>query len=66
MTQTATNLLGIVKHVATVELGYFKGVFDRPHSEVLLWDTEEAEMNADMWATEDESRADIVGLYRRV
>lgn len=30
MVPTGTNLLGIVKHVATVELGYFSEVFDRP------------------------------------
>ena len=27
---------------------------------------EDAEPNADMWATAEESRADVVGLYRRV
>ena len=30
------------------------------------WLDDDAEPNADMWATADESRADIVGLYRRV
>ena len=66
MTATGTNLLGIVKHVASVEAGYFGDTFGRPFPEPLPWFDEDAEPNADMWATPDESRADIVGLYRRV
>lgn len=30
LTVTGTNLLGLVKHVATVEAGYFGEVFGRP------------------------------------
>jgi hypothetical protein len=30
MTPTGTNLLGLVKHVASVEAGYFGFVFNRP------------------------------------
>jgi uncharacterized damage-inducible protein DinB len=66
MTPTSTNLLGIVKHVASVEAGYLGDVFGRPFSEPLPWFDEGAEPNADMWATAAESRDDIVGLYRRV
>ncbi len=65
MTPTGTNLLGLVKHVAGVELGYFGEVFGRPSDEPMPWFDEGAEPNADMWATPDESRDDIVGLYRR-
>jgi uncharacterized damage-inducible protein DinB len=65
MTATGTNLLGLIKHVASVDLGYFGDVFGRPHGEVLPWLAEDAEMNADMWATADESRSDIEALYRR-
>jgi uncharacterized damage-inducible protein DinB len=65
MTPTGTNLLGIVKHVAGVELGYFGATFGRPSSEPLPWLEEGAEPNADMWATPEESRDDIVSLYRR-
>jgi uncharacterized damage-inducible protein DinB len=65
MTATGTNLLGLVKHLASVELGYFGGVFGRPSAEPLPWLDEDAEPNADMWATPDESREDIVSLYRR-
>jgi hypothetical protein len=65
MTRTGTNLLGLVKHVANVELGYFGEVFDRPSNVPLLWLDDAAEINADMWATADESREDIVALYRQ-
>ena len=65
MTQTGTNLLGLVKHVASVELGYFGEVFDRPSNLPLLWLDEDAEINADMWATADESREEIVRLYQQ-
>jgi uncharacterized damage-inducible protein DinB len=65
MTQTGTNLLGLVKHVASVELGYFGEVFDRPSNLALLWLDEDAEINADMWATADESREEIVTLYQQ-
>lgn len=63
---TGTNLLGLVKHCAGVEAGYLGEVFDRPFPEPLPWMSEAAEHNADMWATADESRDDIVGLARRV
>ena len=65
MTPTGTNLLGLVKHLASVEPGYFGSVFDRPFGEPLPWYEDDAEPNADMWATADESRDQIVGLYRR-
>jgi Protein of unknown function (DUF664) len=62
---TGTNLLGLVKHLASVEFGYFGDTFDRPYDEELPWWDDDAEPNADMWATPEESRADIVDLYRR-
>jgi hypothetical protein len=65
MTPTGTNLLGLVKHVAGVELGYFGDTFGRPFSEPPLWSQDGAEANADMWATVEESREQIVGLYHR-
>jgi len=65
LTPTGTNILGLVKHVATMELGYLGDTFGRPSSEPLPWMDEGAETNADMWATADESREYIVGLYRR-
>jgi len=65
LTPTGTNLLGIVKHVASAELGYFGDVFGRPHGVPLPWFSDGADPNADMWATPDESRDEIVALYRR-
>jgi len=77
MTPTGTSLLGMVKHVASAELGYFGDTFGRPFGERLPWLPDEAELAnvaglsadvlmADMWATADESRELITGLYRRV
>jgi uncharacterized damage-inducible protein DinB len=66
MTPTSTNLLGLVKHVASVEAGYLGDCFGRPFGEPLPWFDDDAEPNADMWATPDESRETIVGLYHRV
>jgi len=63
---TGTNLLGLVKHVASVDAGYFGETFGRPFDEPLPWLDDDAEANADMWANADESRESIVGLYRRV
>ncbi|MGW0184615.1 DinB family protein [Streptomyces sp. NPDC003362] len=68
LTPTGTNLLGLVKHVAGVELGYFGDTFGRPffgEEPPSWWYTEDAEPNSDMWAAADESREDIVGLYRQ-
>ncbi|WP_416985539.1 DinB family protein [Streptomyces sp. T028] len=68
LTPTGTNLLGLVKHVTGVELGYFGDTFGRPfftEGPPPSWYREDAEPNADMWATADESREEIVGLYRR-
>jgi len=65
LTPTGTNLLGLVKHLASVEIGYFGETFGRPFGEPLPWAGNEDEPNADMWATAAESRDQIVGLYRR-
>jgi len=66
LTPTGTNLLGVVKHVASVEAGYLCDTFGRPYPEPFPWFAEDAEPNADMWATADESREQIVALYHRV
>lgn len=65
LTPTGTNLLGLIKHVASCELGYLGDTFGRPSGEPLPWFDDDASVNADMWATADESRDDIVGLYHR-
>jgi hypothetical protein len=66
LVKTGTNLLGLVKHLAGVEAGYLGEVFDRPFPEALPWMAEDAPPNADMWASAEESRQDVIGLYRRV
>jgi uncharacterized damage-inducible protein DinB len=66
MTPTGTNLLGLVKHLASVEAGYLGDTFERPHGERLPWFEPGAELNADMWATAEETREQVTGLYRRV
>jgi Protein of unknown function (DUF664) len=62
---TGTNLLGLVKHVAIMAGGYFGLVFDRPFPEAEPWLRDDTEVNSDMWATTEESRADILGLWER-
>ena len=63
LTATGTNLLGLVKHVATVEARYFGEVFDRPSPEPLpRWQDYNG---SDLWATEDETSDQIIGFYRR-
>jgi hypothetical protein len=66
LTPTGTNLLGLVKHLAVWESRYFGEVFGRPFPEPLpRWD-DQAANDAAFWATERESRDEIIGLYRRV
>ncbi|MDH6196633.1 putative damage-inducible protein DinB [Mycobacterium frederiksbergense] len=66
MAAHGTNLLGLVKHLAGCEIGYFGYVFSRPFPQPPAWLTsEEGEPTRDMWATAEESRHDIVSLYRR-
>src|SRR3984957_5228915 len=66
LTPTGSNLLGIVKHVASVELEYFTTVFGRPAPGLELpWLSEAAQPNDDMWATPDQTTDEIVALYRR-
>ena len=66
LTPTGTNLLGLVKHLTAVESGYLGEVFGRPFPERVPWAEDGAEVESDMWATPEESRADLVALYRRV
>lgn len=64
MTPTGTNLLGLVKHVASVQLGYLGEVFGRPGDRRFPWLADDAAMDADLWATADETRDDIVEFYQ--
>lgn len=66
LTPTGTNLLGIVKHVASVEAGYLGDCFGFAFGQAFPWFEDDAEPNADFWATAEESREQIVDLYHRV
>ncbi|MEV4517125.1 DinB family protein [Dactylosporangium sp. NPDC049525] len=66
LTLTGTNLLGLVKHLSIWESRYFGEVFDRPFPEPMpRWD-DAAARGTDMWATEHETREQLVERYRRV
>ncbi len=66
-TPTGTNVLGVIKHLAYVEAGYFGATFGRPFPEPTYpEDLDAMDHNDDLWATAEESREDIVGLYQRV
>jgi uncharacterized damage-inducible protein DinB len=62
MTPSGTNLLGLVKHLAAVEYGWFCETFGRP-TEPLPFD--EDDENADLRVEQDESTADILAFYER-
>jgi len=64
MTPSGTNLLGLVKHMAAVEFGWFCETFGRPFELLpsIDYDTDE---QSDMHATADETTEQIVDFYRR-
>ncbi len=64
-TPTGTNLLGLIKHMASMEYDYFGLVFDRPAPEPLPWLADDAEPNADLWATAEQSREWVLSFYDR-
>lgn len=70
LTPTGTNLLGVVKHLAGVEAGYFGDCLGRPVPDMPDWYAammaDEGEDNADLWVTADESRESILDLYATV
>jgi len=61
---TGTNLLGLVRHVASTETGYFGLVFGRPFPEPLPW-MDDGEPNGDMWVRAGESTHSVLGFCRR-
>jgi hypothetical protein len=66
-TPTGTNLLGLVKHAAGVEVDYFGETFGRPWpGPPMPWRSQDAPPNSDMWATPEESVAGLVAVYRSV
>ncbi|MFM2072014.1 MAG: hypothetical protein RLZZ623_2277 [Actinomycetota bacterium] len=62
MTPSGTTLLGLVKHLAAVEYGWFCETFGRS-TEPLPFD--EADRNADLRIEPHETTADIVAFYGR-
>lgn len=63
VTPTGTNVLGLVKHVAGVQAGYFGEVFGRPLPDPPAW--LESEDGDDMFAPLDETMADVVAFHHR-
>lgn len=62
MTPSGTSLLGLVKHLAAVEYGWFCETFGR-ETEPLPFDDDDPE--ADLRVTPSESTADIIAFYGR-
>lgn len=62
MVPSGTSLLGMVKHLAAVEYGWFCQTFGR-ETEPLPFDDDDDD--ADLRVDSSESTADIVGFYRR-
>ncbi|MGC4113031.1 MAG: DinB family protein [Nocardioides sp.] len=63
---SGTNLLGLVKHLTGIELGYLGASVGRPSPVPLPWEDDGSVWeSADMWATPDQSREYLLGLYRR-
>lgn len=62
MTPSGTSLLGMVKHLASVEFGWFCGTFGRPGEEI---EFDEADPEAEMRAAPGETTAQIVAYYGR-
>ena len=52
--------------MASVEAGYLGDTFARPFPGPIPWRDQDVEDHVDMWATLDETRDQIVDLYRRV
>jgi hypothetical protein len=62
---SGTNLLGLVKHLAGVELGYLGASVGRPSPVRLPWEDDGSVWeSADMWATADQTRDYLLDLYR--
>jgi uncharacterized damage-inducible protein DinB len=70
-TPTGTNLLGIVRHVANVEIGYFGPTFGRewptPDAPLVVDDEDyDDDPQADWWVPADVPAVDVVAFYRDV
>jgi hypothetical protein len=62
---SGTNLLGLVKHLTGIELGYLGTSVGRTPPVVLPWEEDGSVWeSADMWATADQGREYLLDLYR--
>ncbi len=66
LTPSGTNLLGLVKHLATVENGYVRCTAFPSRIEVPWSDDASLEANAELWLTPDQSAGEILDLYAAV
>lgn len=69
VTDTGTNLLGLVLHVAAVEAGYFGECFGEPVPDLPAYLVEEVdgvEMDDDLWAYPEESADAVFALAHRI
>jgi uncharacterized damage-inducible protein DinB len=62
MTPTGTNLLGVVKHLGSVQAGYFGETFGRPFPGELPFDDDDPQ--ADLYARADETSESVIEFYR--
>jgi uncharacterized damage-inducible protein DinB len=68
-TATGNNLLGVIKHCLNVEVGYFGPTFGREFptpEELVPMQAYEEDPQADWYATESETKDQLIDLYRRV
>ena len=69
LTTSGTNLLGVVKHLATVEHEYLVTLPGRtsPAAETITWnDAESMTSNADLWVEREMSSEAVISLYDQV
>ncbi|MBB2923262.1 DinB family protein [Cellulomonas cellasea] len=65
LTETGTNLLGLVKHLALTEARYLGEILGRPFAEPLpRWD-DSAANRAHLWAAGTETREEVLARYAR-
>lgn len=62
ITPSGTNLIGLVKHLASVEFGWFCNTFGRPSEQIPF---DERDPDADMRAGPHETTTEILDYYRR-
>ena len=67
MTPSGTTMLGLVKHLAAVEYGWFCQTFGRPTEPKVeaLEESEKTDPDSDWRVDPDESTADILAFYGR-